>query len=219
MSSLLSMARHRGSRPQEELRFEAAVDGVDLEVPRGSFFGFLGPNGAGKIHHHPHADRPDSGRQRLHRNSRASACRSRNWRSSSASAWCPTNRCCSTASPAPSSWSSWAACTVSTARTAIARARESAGSVRTAERPQDDRRVLQGHAQARRHGRIADPSSRAVSDGRAVRRRGRGGRAPDERHPARPGAARRHHLPHLARARGGGAAVRPRGHHRSRQRS
>src|SRR5690349_6325266 len=25
-----------------------AVDGVDLEVPRGSFFGFLGPNGAGK---------------------------------------------------------------------------------------------------------------------------------------------------------------------------
>src|ERR1700689_2095966 len=26
---------------------KAAVDGVDLEVPRGSFFGFLGPNGAG----------------------------------------------------------------------------------------------------------------------------------------------------------------------------
>src|SRR5215475_9482382 len=25
-----------------------AVDGVTLEVPRGSFFGFLGPNGAGK---------------------------------------------------------------------------------------------------------------------------------------------------------------------------
>src|SRR5271155_1737542 len=25
-----------------------AVDSVDLEVPRGSFFGFLGPNGAGK---------------------------------------------------------------------------------------------------------------------------------------------------------------------------
>src|ERR1022692_5023959 len=25
-----------------------AVDGLDLEVPRGSFFGFLGPNGAGK---------------------------------------------------------------------------------------------------------------------------------------------------------------------------
>src|SRR6185369_11431574 len=25
-----------------------AVDGVDLEVPCGSFFGFLGPNGAGK---------------------------------------------------------------------------------------------------------------------------------------------------------------------------
>ena len=27
---------------------KAAVDGVDLWVPRGSFFGFLGPNGAGK---------------------------------------------------------------------------------------------------------------------------------------------------------------------------
>src|SRR5512140_3206437 len=27
---------------------KAAVDGVDLQVPRGSFFGFLGPNGAGK---------------------------------------------------------------------------------------------------------------------------------------------------------------------------
>jgi ABC-2 type transport system ATP-binding protein len=27
---------------------KAAVDGVDLEVPQGSFFGFLGPNGAGK---------------------------------------------------------------------------------------------------------------------------------------------------------------------------
>jgi len=26
----------------------AAVNGVDLEVPRGTFFGFLGPNGAGK---------------------------------------------------------------------------------------------------------------------------------------------------------------------------
>src|SRR5437879_12028321 len=27
---------------------KAAVDGVDLEAPRGSLFGFLGPNGAGK---------------------------------------------------------------------------------------------------------------------------------------------------------------------------
>ena len=25
-----------------------AVDGIDLEVPRGELFGFLGPNGAGK---------------------------------------------------------------------------------------------------------------------------------------------------------------------------
>ncbi|MBD3867509.1 MAG: ATP-binding cassette domain-containing protein [Acidobacteria bacterium] len=25
-----------------------AVDGIDLQVPRGSFYGFLGPNGAGK---------------------------------------------------------------------------------------------------------------------------------------------------------------------------
>jgi len=28
--------------------YAPAVDGVNLEVPRGSFFGFLGPNGAGK---------------------------------------------------------------------------------------------------------------------------------------------------------------------------
>ena len=27
---------------------KAAVDGLNLEVPAGSFFGFLGPNGAGK---------------------------------------------------------------------------------------------------------------------------------------------------------------------------
>ncbi len=27
---------------------KAAVDGLNLTVPRGSFFGFLGPNGAGK---------------------------------------------------------------------------------------------------------------------------------------------------------------------------
>src|SRR5260370_7323194 len=27
---------------------KAAVDGLSLSVPRGSFFGFLGPNGAGK---------------------------------------------------------------------------------------------------------------------------------------------------------------------------
>jgi len=34
------LTKRYGSKP--------AVDGVDLEVPRGSFFGFLGPNGAGK---------------------------------------------------------------------------------------------------------------------------------------------------------------------------
>ena len=36
----------RGLRKSYGLK--AAVDGVDLDVPRGSFFGFLGPNGAGK---------------------------------------------------------------------------------------------------------------------------------------------------------------------------
>ena len=35
-----NLKKSYGSKP--------AVDGVDLEVPRGSFFGFLGPNGAGK---------------------------------------------------------------------------------------------------------------------------------------------------------------------------
>jgi len=28
---------------------QVAVDGIDLRVPRGSFYGFLGENGAGKI--------------------------------------------------------------------------------------------------------------------------------------------------------------------------
>jgi ABC-2 type transport system ATP-binding protein len=36
---------YAGSRRQPEKR---ALDGVDLRVPRGSFFGLLGPNGAGK---------------------------------------------------------------------------------------------------------------------------------------------------------------------------
>jgi ABC-2 type transport system ATP-binding protein len=43
---------------------KAAVDGVDLDVPRGSFFGFLGPNGAGKsttIRMLTGLIRPDSG--------------------------------------------------------------------------------------------------------------------------------------------------------------
>ena len=45
----------RGSSPALSLRglskafgSTVAVDGLDLEVPRGSFFGFVGPNGAGK---------------------------------------------------------------------------------------------------------------------------------------------------------------------------
>src|SRR5690242_5674063 len=33
---------------RKEYGHKAAVDGVNLEVPRGCFFGFLGPNGAGK---------------------------------------------------------------------------------------------------------------------------------------------------------------------------
>jgi ABC-2 type transport system ATP-binding protein len=38
--SVRGLKKSYGSQP--------AVDGVDLDVPRGSFFGFLGPNGAGK---------------------------------------------------------------------------------------------------------------------------------------------------------------------------
>ena len=41
-----SAIRVRGLRKSYGLK--PAVDGVDLDVPRGSFFGFLGPNGAGK---------------------------------------------------------------------------------------------------------------------------------------------------------------------------
>src|SRR3982751_81897 len=33
---------------RKEYGRKAAVDGLNLEVPRGCFFGFLGPNGAGK---------------------------------------------------------------------------------------------------------------------------------------------------------------------------
>jgi ABC-2 type transport system ATP-binding protein len=33
---------------RKEYNGKAAVDGLSLEVPRGSFYGFLGPNGAGK---------------------------------------------------------------------------------------------------------------------------------------------------------------------------
>jgi len=41
----LAIETHGLSRHFGELR---AVDGIDLAVPRGSFYGFLGPNGAGK---------------------------------------------------------------------------------------------------------------------------------------------------------------------------
>ncbi len=47
----------------------AAIDGVDLYVPRGSAFGFLGPNGAGQDDDDPHAAGPHP-RQR----GRACAC-------------------------------------------------------------------------------------------------------------------------------------------------
>ena len=43
---------HAAAIRTQELRkvygTKAAVDGLDLDVPKGSFFGFLGPNGAGK---------------------------------------------------------------------------------------------------------------------------------------------------------------------------
>lgn len=38
-------AARRGSRQQPPV---VAVDGLDLDIPEGEFFGLLGPNGAGK---------------------------------------------------------------------------------------------------------------------------------------------------------------------------
>ena len=70
---------------------KAAVDGVDLVVPRGCFFGFLGPNGAGKST----TIRMLTGLFPIG-----------NSRSSSASDWCRMNRCFSTGSLAPSFWNS-----------------------------------------------------------------------------------------------------------------
>ena len=76
---------------------KAAVDGLNLIVPRGCFFGFLGPNGAGKSTTIRMLTGPDPAHLRLHRAAGHAACRSGNSRSSSASDWCPTNRCSSTA--------------------------------------------------------------------------------------------------------------------------
>jgi ABC-2 type transport system ATP-binding protein len=45
MSTNLAIETHGLARAFGDLR---AVDGIDLAVPSGSFFGFLGPNGAGK---------------------------------------------------------------------------------------------------------------------------------------------------------------------------
>jgi ABC-2 type transport system ATP-binding protein len=42
---------HAAIRTQELRKVygtKAAVDGLDLDVPKGSFFGFLGPNGASR---------------------------------------------------------------------------------------------------------------------------------------------------------------------------
>src|SRR3954469_9613781 len=41
----LAIETHQLTRHFDELR---AVDGIDLQVERGTFYGFLGPNGAGK---------------------------------------------------------------------------------------------------------------------------------------------------------------------------
>ena len=43
-----SRSGYRGSEPRKLYGEKAAVDGLNLTVPRGCFFGFLGPNGAGK---------------------------------------------------------------------------------------------------------------------------------------------------------------------------
>ena len=74
---------------------KAAVDGVDLEVPRGSFFGFLGPNGAGKsttIRMLTGLIPADVGTIEI----LGFKLPGRNWRSRSESGWCRMNRCSST---------------------------------------------------------------------------------------------------------------------------
>ena len=70
---------------------KAAVDGLTLTVPRGCFFGFLGPNGAGKtttIKMLMGLAPPTTGTIRL----LAYRCPKGRSKSSSRSAWCPTNR-------------------------------------------------------------------------------------------------------------------------------
>ena len=92
-------ARHPGPRPEEVLRSQSRrrrsrPGGAARVVLRLS-----GSERRGQVHHHPHAHRADPLRQRLGGNARAAAAASRNSKSSAASAWCPTNRCSSTASP------------------------------------------------------------------------------------------------------------------------
>ena len=45
---------------------KAAVDGLNLIVPQGCFFGFLGPNGGGEDHHDSHADGAGAAHLRHH---------------------------------------------------------------------------------------------------------------------------------------------------------
>ena len=93
-----------------------AVDGIDLDVPRGELFGFLGPNGAGKtttIRMIAGILRPTSGTSRSAGIDIQAAIRSRprpGWASS------PTGPSSTTSSPAASSCASSRRCTASRGR-------------------------------------------------------------------------------------------------------